>query len=407
MVSKRLNEDGIKKIFSVFGSIEDCTVLRDENGISKGCGFVTFTSRNVAAAAIKAMHHSQTMDGCSSPLVVKFADTQKEKESKKLQELQTSLWSLEGSGSAQLQPALLRLMGTGSPADNLIGSPLTLGYSQLPQLINQMTPQTNNQLPPLTSQLSHQLSHQLSQQLSQQLLPQAHLPPLYQDPVTGQLMAFSDNNAQSNLLNGHTNGMVGQYASPYGIPNLYQGMYPSSLLQSHAQQLGLQNPLRGLQGTAQVSNIPSYQESFPVSSSPLSLTSSQSSLISTLPYSNGDLQGKLRVLDPVIKGQEMRPKSSDMKYHHEGAEGTNLFIYHLPQEYTDVDLHETFQPFGSIVSAKVFMDKQTNLSKCFGFVSFTNADSAQCAIQAMNGFQVGTKRLKVQLKKSRDKAKPY
>ena len=36
MVSKRLNEDGIKKIFSVFGSIEDCTVLRDENGISKG-----------------------------------------------------------------------------------------------------------------------------------------------------------------------------------------------------------------------------------------------------------------------------------------------------------------------------------------------------------------------------------
>ncbi len=25
---------------------------------------------------IKFMHHSQTMDGCSSPLVVKFADTQ-------------------------------------------------------------------------------------------------------------------------------------------------------------------------------------------------------------------------------------------------------------------------------------------------------------------------------------------
>ena len=26
---------------------------------------------------VQAMHHSQTMDGCSSPLVVKFADTQK------------------------------------------------------------------------------------------------------------------------------------------------------------------------------------------------------------------------------------------------------------------------------------------------------------------------------------------
>ena len=45
----------------------------------------------------------------------------------------------------------------------------------------------------------------------------------------------------------------------YNLIRVYLGMYPSSLLQSHAQQLGLQNPLRGLQGTAQVSNIPSYQ----------------------------------------------------------------------------------------------------------------------------------------------------
>jgi RNA recognition motif-containing protein len=33
--------------------------------------------------------------------------------------------------------------------------------------------------------------------------------------------------------------------------------------------------------------------------------------------------------------------------------------------------------------------------------------SSQAAIQAMNGFQIGTKRLKVQLKRSKDASKPY
>jgi len=42
-----------------------------------------------------------------------------------------------------------------------------------------------------------------------------------------------------------------------------------------------------------------------------------------------------------------------------------------------------------------------------GFVSYDNPSSAQSAIHAMNGYQIGTKRLKVHLKRPKTEAKLY
>ncbi|KAG5897636.1 hypothetical protein JTB14_013778 [Gonioctena quinquepunctata] len=104
MLSKKLCENDVRALFSNYGTIEECTVLRDPTGNSRGCAFVTFASKQSALSAIKGLHQSQTMEGCSAPLVVKFADTQKEKELKRQQQMQANVWNALAAPSLTSPP---------------------------------------------------------------------------------------------------------------------------------------------------------------------------------------------------------------------------------------------------------------------------------------------------------------
>ncbi|XP_038858311.1 CUGBP Elav-like family member 5 isoform X27 [Salvelinus namaycush] len=87
MLNKQQTEEDVYRLFEPYGVIEECTVLRGPDGNSKGCAFVKFSTHAEAQSAISALHGSQTMPGASSSLVVKFADTDKERTIRRMQQM--------------------------------------------------------------------------------------------------------------------------------------------------------------------------------------------------------------------------------------------------------------------------------------------------------------------------------
>ncbi|XP_027781248.1 CUGBP Elav-like family member 6 isoform X18 [Marmota flaviventris] len=292
MLGKQQGEEDVRRLFQPFGHIEECTVLRSPDGTSKGCAFVKFGSQGEAQAAIQGLHGSRTMAGASSSLVVKLADTDRERALRRMQQMAGQLGAFH--------PTPLPLGACGA-------------YT--------------------TAILQHQAA----------LLAAA------QGPGLGPVAAVA---AQM------------QHVAAFSL-------VAAPLLPATAQSPGVPDPLQQA-----YAGMHHYAAAYPTAYAPVSTAFPQQS--SALP-------------------QQQR----------EGPEGCNLFIYHLPQEFGDAELIQTFLPFGAVVSAKVFVDRATNQSKCFGFVSFDNPTSAQTAIQAMNGFQIGMKRLKVQLKRPKDANRPY
>ncbi|XP_041034247.1 CUGBP Elav-like family member 4 isoform X1 [Carcharodon carcharias] len=346
MLGKQQTEDDVRRLFESFGSIEECTILRGPDGTSKGCAFVKYSSHAEAQAAINSLHGSQTMPGASSSLVVKFADTDKERTLRRMHQMAGQLGIFNpmaiqfGAYGAYTQALMQQQAALMAAAQGTYLNPMAaIAAAQMQQMAafnvnglvaTPMTPSSGTSTPPGIN---------------------AAAVPSIATPIG--VNGFSAMPPQTN----------GQPASDTIYAN---GIHPYPA-QSPTVADPLQQAYAGMQH---------YTAAYPAAYAPISQAFPQ---------------------QPPIIPQQQR----------EGPEGCNLFIYHLPQEFGDAELMQMFMPFGNVISAKVFVDRATNQSKCFGFVSFDNPTSAQAAIQAMNGFQIGMKRLKVQLKRPKDANRPY
>ncbi|XP_035426583.1 CUGBP Elav-like family member 3 isoform X12 [Cygnus atratus] len=332
MLSKQQADEDVRKMFEPFGTIDECTVLRGPDGTSKGCAFVKFQSHAEAQAAIAALHGSRTLPGASSSLVVKFADTEKERGLRRMQQVASQL-------------------GMFSPIALQFGA--YSAYTQLMQQQAALVAAHSAYLSPMAT-MAVQMQHMGT--VTPNGLIATPLPPS-SGTSTPPAMAATPVPAIAAPLS--VNGYSPVPAQPAGPPApeaVYAGGVPPFPAQSPAAPGDpLQQAYAGMQHYTGPAAYPAaYGLVSPAFAPP---------------------------------GPLLAPPPPPQQQQREGPEGCNIFIYHLPQEFADTEILQMFLPFG--------------------FVSFDNPASAQAAIQAMNGFQIGMKRLKVQLKRPKDANRPY
>ncbi|MEP5614159.1 MAG: RNA-binding protein [Cyclobacteriaceae bacterium] len=80
----------------------------------------------------------------------------------------------------------------------------------------------------------------------------------------------------------------------------------------------------------------------------------------------------------------------------------NIFVAKLNYATTEDALRSAFEEFGTVDSAKIIMDRDTQRSKGFGFVEMSNDDEANQAISSLNETDIDGRTIVVKVANSRD-----
>lgn len=416
-VPKNVQEATIRSFFSPYGEIVHMNILRDRfTQISKGCGFVSYSTKEAADKAISALHSVVTIPPHTAPLQVRYAD----EELQQMAEHKLFIGKLPTTVTEELLRQIFAPYGNieklnilKGPADVNCGfvkydnreeaekairalngkvvvrgsnEPLVVKYADTKKQKEkkmQMKFPTPLSLPLMSGGWPHQQAHAPMPTHPELGAPSRVPPGVDVNTYIGQLQAQIV--ALQNAL------------TSAGVPIPWTGSYP---LQPQPQSPQLPQPPQPLYHQPPPSPMSAMpppsplqygipRPMTPLSMSPLPMSPLPMSPLAPPPMSPQPVMGAAQ--PPAAQG--------------EGPPGANLFIYHLPPHFGDSDLYSHFAPYGQLVSAKVFIDKATGQSKCFGFVSYSMPAAAEMAIQQMNGFQVAGKRLRVQHKRSR--AQPY
>ena len=84
----------------------------------------------------------------------------------------------------------------------------------------------------------------------------------------------------------------------------------------------------------------------------------------------------------------------------------NIYVGNLSFDATESDVRQAFEAHGTVSSANLIMDRETNRPRGFGFVEMPNDEEARKAISAINETEIAGRAVKVNEAKPREDRGP-
>ena len=73
----------------------------------------------------------------------------------------------------------------------------------------------------------------------------------------------------------------------------------------------------------------------------------------------------------------------------------NIYVGNINYDSTEEELRELFASYGSVSSVRILTDRATGRSRGFGFVEMECREEGQSAIDALDGYELDSRRLRV------------
>eukprot|EP01068_Selenidium_serpulae_P005014 Selendium_serpulae@DN3832_c0_g1_i2.p1 len=342
---RSMDDETLKHLFSPYGDLLSAHVLRDGANVSKGCGFAKFSFKEDALRARDSLNGLHTIEGSNRPLDVRFA-TAKGANKTPTTEPQTvsvaQASTLFSNLTATQQTTLAALLANPAALNSLL---VALQSPQLCGIANQIT--------------------------QSQKMP-------------ANWKEFQATDGSSYYYNEATG------ATTWQRPIEEAAMCPTM----YAQQAGAcPTSIAGLAANNAALAANSALMTNPTGTATASNAAWQQAIAS-------QLQPTSSICPTTMKAQDLNQGGSSGTM---GPPGANLFLFHIPPSWRQQDIYTHFSPFGRIVNATVPLDpKNPSSNKGFAFVGYDDVTSAAKAVTQMNGMMVGSKRLKVSIKKGEE-----